>query len=1145
MDKIQTKSKLLLDKKSDRWEDLFPPVDDPDQFHATAPPEWFAALSLLVQTLRTEKKSVPGLVRFIFQFAHVEGFAQPRELALALTEKMGKITLGLDVKKVVRITLGLDVTKVGLFTIEEDDDYPFLQDPHFQQKLTQYEDFNIPFVRHDPKTPEEVERLSNQLCNASIELSTYQMVIQKFLSNSTPYNGLLLFHGLGTGKTCSAITIAEEHRKFLKQSGLSKKIYVLGNKNIKLNFKNQLFKVSHLKKKGGEWTCSSCVGNAILSEMNPSGASVTQDFLVKKIEATIKKYYKFMGYLEFASMVNKHKKDIVALFENSMIIIDEVHNIKDDEEGATASKALDAITAKATTKMLLLSATPMFNQASEIIWLMNLLRRNDKRETMEESQLFKDGVLLDDAVFMDYVRGYVSFVKGENPYTFPYRIYPPFFDDRKVQLPTLSIHGEPIEPIQSKVYAVPMSDFQKEQYESILNPDTISDEVNNLTMGNLVALSGALNMTYPSEKGLSYMQLIDGRYQYYEKKERCFDPAHLPKYSAKIHAICQHVMSSTGIVLIYTNLVKEGLIPMALALESIGYHRHPSRKNYMVKPAPLRGNYCILTGNPAISDEDSTLALFNSNENKNGDKIKIILITKAASEGVDLKNVRQIHVMDPWWHLNRIEQVIGRGIRLCSHKALPFEQRNAQIFLYVSVHGTTETVDHYLYRYSENKAKKIGKISRLLKETSMDCIMNHPQLRTMESFGFTIPQTLSNGKKIDFPLGDASFTLSCDFMDCNYTCSYSGEKPTHESEIYDVNKLIDKIKQLYKKAYIYTRKELHTELNLRGRVSYRQLYEALTLMIDHKLTFTDNLSRVGYLLNSSEDYLFQPSTMPTTVSVLERRIPPNVAPPWIRITPEPPVQEYSIEAILRTVNDKFKRAMLSERPPTKDMDWCDMIPEVMPIFKKYSLEKHHITWNMDLVQQCIMDNILEMLIYPECLLLVNYLFFNELNPIEEMAKRYFQPFQQNGATLLRVWNDTEVIILKKFDKEWKEYGIQDTYVVPSKVNFGTVVGGIANKSTEVRVLKTKHMAEEHTVGQICEDALLNDAVVPRLNYILGGGYPYIPRSLACCLIELLLRYLQKMNHLDKVWFLNAIDVIYFNKQGLLKMLHTRKRNVTR
>lgn len=1140
---IQTKSKLLLDKKSDMWEYLFPHVDDPDRFYNEAPPEWFDALDEFIQQSRSKDMShVKGLPTFLFKFAHVPGFKQLPVIALSLTRKVGKITIGLDVQKLFRIT------------IDDEEDYPSIQDPNFQQKVTRYDDFNIPFVSHHPTTAKEVEQLSNKLCNSSIELSTYQLVIRNFLSNATPYNGLLLYHGLGTGKTCSAITIAEEHRKFLKQSGLSKKIYILGNKNIKLNFKNQLFKESHLRKRKGEWTCSSCIGNTILAEMNPSGAIATKEFLVKKIEATIKKYYKFMGYLEFASMVNKHKKEIVSLFENSMIVIDEVHNIKDDDAGATASKALDLITRMATTKLLLLSATPMFNQSSEIIWLMNLLRRNDKRDTMEESQLFKDGSLLDDETFVDYVRGYVSFVKGENPYTFPYRIYPPYFDERNVKLPTLSIHGEPFDAIQSKVYPVQMSDFQKEQYESIFNPESIGEEVNNLTMGNLVSLSGALNMTYPSEKGLAYMQLIDGRYQYYEKKERCFDPQHIKKYSAKIHSICTQVDNSEGTVLIYTNLVKEGLIPMALALESMGYHRHPTRKNFMAKPAPFKGTYCVLTGSSTISDEDSTLAMFNSNENKNGEKIKIILITKAASEGVDLKNVRQIHVMDPWWHLNRIEQVIGRGIRLCSHKALPFEKRNAQVFLYVSVHGNTETVDHYLYRYSENKAKKIGKISRLLKETSMDCVMNHPQLNTIESFGFTIPQRLSNGKQIDFPLGDESFTLSCDFMDCNYTCAYPADKPIYESEIYDVAKIMDKIKQMYKKGYIYTREELYTELNLRGKVSYRQLYEALTLMIDNKMTFTDGLSRVGYLINQSSReldketyyYVFQPSTLDTSISVPERRIPPNVAPPWIRMTPEPPVQEYSMTAILFSLNDKFKRAMLTERPPTKDSDWCDIVPEIMPVFKKYSLEKHRIKIDDSLIQQCVVDHIIEMLIYPECLHLVNHLFFSkELTAVEKMAKHYFTPFHKNGNTLLRVWNDTEIVILKQFETEWKEYGIQDTYEVPSRVAFGTVVGGVANKSTEVRVLKTKHMAEEHTVGQICEDALLNDSVVPRLNYILGGGYPYIPRSSACCLIELLLRYLQKINHLDKMWFLNALDVIYFNKDGVLKMLHTRKRNVTR
>jgi hypothetical protein len=270
-----------------------------------------------------------------------------------------------------------------------------------------------------------------------------------------------------------------------------------------------------------------------------------------------------------------------------------------------------------------------------------------------------------------------------------------------------------------------------------------------------------------------------------------------------------------------------------------------------------------------------------------------------------------------------------------------------------------------------------------------------------------------------------------------------------------------------------------------------------------------------------------------------------VAPPWIRVTPEPPTQEYSTEAILQKLNDQYKRALLTERPPTKDSDWCDIVPDIIPIMKKYSLEKHKIKVDDSKIHQCIIDHIVEMLIYPECLLLLNYLFFTkELTPVEEMAKQYFKPFKQTGHVLLRVWNDTEIVILKQFEKEWKEYGIQDAHVVP-QVIFGTVVGGIANKSTEVRVLKTKHMLDEHTVGQICEDALLNDSVVPRLNYILGGGYPYIPRSSACCLIELLLRYLHKINYLDQVWFMSAVDVIDFNKEGILKMLHTRKRNVTR
>ena len=1027
------------------------------------------------------------------------------------------------------------------------EDFPDLENPLFSTELTAYHDFNIPFKQDRKTTPEDVARASDSMCNSTIELSTYQTVVRNFLSNGTPYNGLLLYHGLGSGKTCAAITVAEEHRKFLIQSGLPKKIYVLGNKNIKQNFKHQLFHEGQLKKRQGEWTCSSCIGDSILREVHPSGTPCTKDFLVKKVDLLLRKHYKYMGYLEFASMVNTQKKQLRELFENCMIIIDEVHNIKDDKEGVNASSALDTITELVTCKLLLLSATPMFNQPQEIIWIMNLLRRNDKRSIEEDKTFFKDGELIPDreADFKKYIRGYVSFVKGENPYTFPYRIYPNYFDTRKIPLPTISIRGEPIEPIRSQVYPVRLHEYQKSQYTRLLKDETIGETVNDTSMGNLIALSGALNMTYPGGKGISYMQKVGGRYKYYDKTERCFDMDKLETYSAKIHSICNHVLYGDGKILVYTNLVTEGLIPVAIALESLGYHRHSTRKTFMIKPAPQKGMYCVLTGDPAVTDEEDTLKLFNSEENKNGDIIKVVIITKAASEGVDFKHIRQIHIMDPWWHLNRIEQVIGRGIRLCSHKSLPFEHRNAQIYLYVAITGETESIDHYLYRYAETKAVKIGKVSRILKENSMDCTINHTQISTVESFGFTIPQVLSNGDRIEFPLGDNSFTIACDFMQCEYTCGFEEKQALYQETLYDPYKTIDKIKSLYKKSYVYTVQQLHVELNKRLKVSYRHLYETLSIMVDTKIRCTDMLARPGYIIdrvmNGTAYYLFQPIGVDESLSVFERRIPMNMAPHSVSFTPELLELEYTVDSVLQRLNRGYEEAIQSEKKPVKDAtEWIHILPSILPVLKT-TLEKNGIPVEDTTIHQCIIDHLIEMFIFPETVLLLNHLFFSdELTEAEALAKEYFHPFTQNGTTLLRVWDDMEVRMLKKSDHQWVPY---DIHFVPSykTVLFGPVIGGIANHSAEVRVMKTRLMSERNTLGQICDDANLTTVVTPRLNAILGGSYKYLKRDESCCLIEIMLRYLQRVSYRDSIWFLSSVEVIDFNKLGLVKLLNTRKR----
>ena len=74
-----------------------------------------------------------------------------------------------------------------------------------------------------------------------------------------------------------------------------------------------------------------------------------------------------------------------------------------------------------------------------------------------------------------------------------------------------------------------------------------------------------------------------------------------------------------------------------------------------------------------------------SSDNKYGEIIKVFMITASGAEGISLKNTRYVHIMEPYWHPVRIQQVIGRARRICSHQELPEELRTVDVFLYLMV----------------------------------------------------------------------------------------------------------------------------------------------------------------------------------------------------------------------------------------------------------------------------------------------------------------------------------------------------------------------------------------------------------------------------------------------------------------------------
>ena len=189
----------------------------------------------------------------------------------------------------------------------------------------------------------------------------------------------------------------------------------------------------------------------------------------------------------------------------------------------------------------------------------------------------------------------------------------------------------------------------------------------------------------------------------------------------------------------------------------------------------------------------------------------------AGAEGLDFKFIRQVHILEPWYNMNRIEQIIGRAVRTCSHKDLPFIERNVQIYLYGTIleDKEKEAADLYVYRLAEEKAIKIGLVSRVLKKSSIDCLLNIDQTKfSTEDLNLNLDIRLSNNKILkDYKIGDKPYSSICDYMEkCSYKCSpiptlnKDDIKLDSYSESFILinnDKIIQRIKNLFQEKFFY------------------------------------------------------------------------------------------------------------------------------------------------------------------------------------------------------------------------------------------------------------------------------------------------------------------------------------------------------
>ena len=212
-----------------------------------------------------------------------------------------------------------------------------------------------------------------------------------------------------------------------------------------------------------------------------------------------------------------------------------------------------------------------------------------------------------------------------------------------------------------------------------------------------------------------------------EKKSSLFKKMYAcsPKYMKIIF----NIIKTKGIVMIYSNYVRlEGLELLKVYLSFFSFvdieHDKEFNKNeeskVKLKKDGLR--WCEFHGGIERNIRKINKDIFNKSENKYGKYCKIIMISPAGTEGISLSNVRQVHILEPYWNEVRIEQVIGRAVRFCQHKDLPLEERKVDIFRYKMVRKNGEiTSDERLEDISRKKNNLLLSFVEAVKESAVDC----------------------------------------------------------------------------------------------------------------------------------------------------------------------------------------------------------------------------------------------------------------------------------------------------------------------------------------------------------------------------------------------------------------------------------------
>jgi superfamily II DNA or RNA helicase len=565
--------------------------------------------------------------------------------------------------------------------------YPSITDNNFNVKFTnKFEKYRIPKKR----------KSFDQICwPKSYELQPQQNLLSQVINPKAPYKGILLFHGIGSGKTCTSINIAEQWKH-------ERKIMVVTAASLIHSYRDELR--------------TECTGNTYMTDKERKEIKHLAHHderyihIIKKTDERINKYYNMYSYNKFVKYVQLGQLN----FRNTLLIIDEIQNMISDD-GIYYKVLYETIMASPKDlRLILLSATPMFDKPNEIALIMNLLRIPkelpvgreffntfvDIKKNYATGQIKYTAKNID--LFKQSIKGYVSYYRGAPPFVYPET--------------TIKYVQCPMEKFQYRGYITSM------KYEEVTHksnkPDGTKTSTKAFTEGQLDELSTSFfigsrlvsNVCFLN-KGIKQngIDSFTGKY---------LDMENLKNYSIKFYKIMRKINKSTRPVVVYSNFLTYGIYAFIKVLEHYGYSDYANSRNTKKK-------FAVFSGNETKEYKHKIKTVFNNMANVKGAHIKVILLSQSAKEGLSLYNVEQMHIMDVYWNMSMIKQIMGRAVRFCSHKNLDDDDRNVKIFVYLATHPNEKsTIDQYMLRLSREKESLTQEFETAIKEVAVDCELN-------------------------------------------------------------------------------------------------------------------------------------------------------------------------------------------------------------------------------------------------------------------------------------------------------------------------------------------------------------------------------------------------------------------------------------